>query len=69
MLKLLRIGALLASVGRLFHSFTPRYEKHFCPPTEDFLSILQSVNVLRRGRASPAELLAKRWRKYCGENP
>ena len=26
-----------ASVDRLFHSFTPQYEKRLCPFTEDFL--------------------------------
>ena len=24
-------GACLVSAGRLFHSFAPQYEKHFCP--------------------------------------
>ena len=36
-LKVPRVGALFASVGRLFHSFTPRYEKHLRLFTEDFL--------------------------------
>ena len=27
-LKVPRVGALFASVGRLLHIFTPRYEKH-----------------------------------------
>jgi len=37
LLKMPRVGALFASAGRLFHSFTPRYEKHLFPFTEDFL--------------------------------
>ena len=36
-LKMLRVGSLLASVVRLFHSFTSRYEKYFCPFTDDVL--------------------------------
>ena len=36
LLKMPRVGALLASSGRLFHSFTPRHEKHLFPFTEDF---------------------------------
>ena len=55
-----RVGALFASVNRLFHSFTRRYEKHLCSFTEDFFGILRSVDVLRRVRASPAEFLVKR---------
>ena len=64
-----RVGALFASVDRLFHSFTPRYEKHLCPFKEDFYGILRSVDVLRRVRASPAEFLVERWHRYCGANP
>ena len=65
-LKAPRVGALFASVGRLFHSLTPRYEKHFYPITEDIFGILGSVDVLRRVRASPAEFLVKRWHKCSG---
>ena len=30
-LKTVMEDACLVSAGRLFHSFAPRYEKHFCP--------------------------------------
>ena len=52
--------ASLTSAGRLFHNFTPRYEKPLCPFKDVFLGILRSVDVLRRVRASPAEFLFTR---------
>ena len=58
--------ASFASAGRLFHNFTPRYEKPLCPIKDAFLGILRSVDVLRRVRASPAEFLVNRQPKYCG---
>ena len=57
LLKVPRVGALFASVDRLFHSCTPRYEKFLCPFTDDFFGILGSLDVLRRVRASPVEFL------------
>ena len=48
---MLRVGALLASVDRPFHSFTSRCEKHLCPFTEEFFGILRSVDVLCRVHA------------------
>ena len=49
-LKTLTDGACLVSVGRLFQSFAPRYEKLFCPFADVFCGSLKSVFVLRRLR-------------------
>ena len=68
-LKTVTDGACLFSAGRLFHSFAPRYKKHFCPFADVFCGSLKSVFVLRRLRELLAEFLVKRLLMYCGASP
>ena len=58
--------AVLDSAGRLFHSLTPRKEKHFCPFAEFFFGNLKSVSVFQRLREEHAEFFVKRLHRYCG---
>ena len=55
-LKLFRDDACFDSAERLFHSFVPLSEKHFCPFAEFFLGSFRSVTVLRRTWAEHCKL-------------
>ena len=66
LLKLPREDAFFDSAERLFHSFAPRNEKHFCPFADVFFGSLRSVCVFLRLWAEHWEFLLKRLSMYCG---
>ena len=59
-MKELRVGALLASSGRLFHNFTPWHEKYLSLFTEDVFGILRSVKRITHATSFTSRISSKK---------